>query len=157
MPPSETSKDQARWPRATVRISATWGRGGSSPAARTKSRRYLAHNFPTLSQHREARDHRPQTTVGNHEAGKDHGGPQKTTSVGSAVNELLIREGLFCPVLNLGLPDSFVDHGKRDEQLAWVGLDANGILEAVRERLARLTPPGAQPETTSGPVGAIST
>lgn len=58
---------------------------------------------------------------------------------GSAVNELLNREGLLCSMLNLGLPDSFVDHGKRDQQLAWAGLDTAGILEAIRQRQARLT------------------
>jgi 1-deoxy-D-xylulose-5-phosphate synthase len=55
---------------------------------------------------------------------------------GSAVNELLAREGITQPVLNLGLPDRFVDHGKRELQLEWVGLDADGICEAVRQRLS---------------------
>ena len=57
---------------------------------------------------------------------------------GSAVNEFLQREGLSAPVLNLGLPDRFVDHGKRAEQLAWVGLDAAGIRAAIEERLAAM-------------------
>ena len=57
---------------------------------------------------------------------------------GAAVNELLLRECKSTPVLNLGLPDDFVEHGKRDEQLAWVGLDADGILAAIQKRLTRL-------------------
>jgi 1-deoxy-D-xylulose-5-phosphate synthase len=63
--------------------------------------------------------------------------------VGSAVNELLIRENRVPKLLNLGLPDKFVDHGKRELQLEWVGLDANGMVSAVRERLggSESTPP----------------
>ena len=57
---------------------------------------------------------------------------------GSAVNELVLDEGLAVPVLNLGLPDHFIHHGKRDELLAQQGLDATGIEASVRERLKRL-------------------
>ncbi len=57
--------------------------------------------------------------------------------VGSAVNELLIRENLPCRILNLGLPDKFVEHGKRELQMEWVGLDAEGICSAVRQRLEK--------------------
>jgi len=57
---------------------------------------------------------------------------------GSAVNELLQRQALTTPVLNLGLPDTYVDHGKREEQLAWVGLDAAGVLAAIQKRLTAL-------------------
>lgn len=55
---------------------------------------------------------------------------------GAAVIECLQREAVQVAVLNLGLPDHFVDHGKREEQLAWVGLDADGILASIRKRLA---------------------
>jgi 1-deoxy-D-xylulose-5-phosphate synthase len=54
---------------------------------------------------------------------------------GAAVNECLQREALLAPVLNLGLPDSFVEHGKREEQLAWAGLDTDGVLASIRKRL----------------------
>ena len=37
------------------------------------------------------------------------------------------------PVLNLGLPDHFVEHGTREELLAQVGLDAAGILPTPEE------------------------
>ena len=57
---------------------------------------------------------------------------------GAAVNELLQRECVVMPVLNLGLPDAYVDHGKREEQLAWVGLDAAGVLAAIQKRLTGL-------------------
>jgi 1-deoxy-D-xylulose-5-phosphate synthase len=57
---------------------------------------------------------------------------------GAAVNEVLQRERVVMPVLNLGLPDAFIDHGKREEQLAWVGLDAPGVLAAIQKRLVAL-------------------
>ena len=46
---------------------------------------------------------------------------------GSAVAELLHEEGLSAPVLSLGIPDQFVNHGSREELLASIGLDAEGI------------------------------
>ncbi len=54
---------------------------------------------------------------------------------GSAVNELLMAEGVQVAVLNLGLPDAFVEHGKPAELLAECGLDAEGIQAAIRARL----------------------
>ncbi|RDB44687.1 1-deoxy-D-xylulose-5-phosphate synthase [Halomonas sp. DQ26W] len=54
---------------------------------------------------------------------------------GSAVNELLVAEGVQVEILNLGLPDSFVEHGKPAELLAECGLDAPGIEAAIRARL----------------------
>ncbi len=54
---------------------------------------------------------------------------------GSAVNECLHHHGVEKPVLNLGLPDRFVEHGRQEELLALCGLDAAGIVEAVRNHL----------------------
>ncbi len=51
---------------------------------------------------------------------------------GSAVTEALADEGISVPVVHLGLPDSFIDQGERDELLAQCGLDAAGICRAVR-------------------------
>jgi len=68
---------------------------------------------------------------------------------GAGVGELLQREGQLTPVLNLGLPDTFVDHGKREEQLAWVGLDADGVLAAIQKRLTQLNA-GRVPLEVSG-------
>jgi 1-deoxy-D-xylulose-5-phosphate synthase len=59
---------------------------------------------------------------------------------GSGVNEALSRLGLPVPVLNLGLPDRFQDHGSREELLSDAGLDTAGILAAVRQRLAGPAP-----------------
>jgi 1-deoxy-D-xylulose-5-phosphate synthase len=53
---------------------------------------------------------------------------------GSAVSEMLDRQGLsHTPQLRLGVPDVFVLHGKRDELLKQVGLDANGIARRTLE------------------------
>ncbi len=55
---------------------------------------------------------------------------------GSAVGEALAARGLSAPLLQLGLPDSFVDHGDSALLLASVGLDSAGIIAAIRRRLA---------------------
>ena len=54
---------------------------------------------------------------------------------GSAVNEVLVTQHHNVPVLNLGLPDEFVEHGGRDELLSRCGLDGPGILRAIQRRL----------------------
>ncbi len=46
---------------------------------------------------------------------------------GSAVNECLVAHGSNLPVLNLGLPDRYIEHGSREELLAEAELDADGI------------------------------
>jgi 1-deoxy-D-xylulose-5-phosphate synthase len=55
---------------------------------------------------------------------------------GAAVLETLAADGLAVAVLNLGLPDHFVEHGDPQQLLADCGLDAEGIARRVRERLA---------------------
>ncbi len=54
---------------------------------------------------------------------------------GSAVAECLAAQGQAVPVLHLGLPDRFVEHGDPALLLKQCGLDAAGILAAVRARL----------------------
>lgn len=54
---------------------------------------------------------------------------------GSAVNELLHAEGVQVEVLNLGLPDAFVEHGTPAQLLADCQLDIDGIERAIRARL----------------------
>ncbi|CAM4153243.1 1-deoxy-D-xylulose-5-phosphate synthase [Bordetella tumbae] len=56
---------------------------------------------------------------------------------GSAVTELLNQEGVQMPVLQLGLPDQFIDHGDQAALLAGVGLDAAGIEHAIRVRFVQ--------------------
>jgi len=55
---------------------------------------------------------------------------------GSAVAELLAERGVTIPLLHLGLPDRFVEHGDRGELLSQCGLDAHGIAQAVSQRRA---------------------
>ena len=52
---------------------------------------------------------------------------------GSAVGEMLARESIVVPRLALGVPDEFVLHGKRDELLHEIGLDAEGIAKRTAE------------------------
>jgi len=56
---------------------------------------------------------------------------------GSAVLEALERGGRCVPVLQLGLPDRFIDQGDHGIQLASVGLDTDGIVKSVRKRLGQ--------------------
>lgn len=51
---------------------------------------------------------------------------------GSAVAEALARHGVTTPVLHLGLPDRFVEHGDSAKLLAECGLDQVGIAAAIR-------------------------
>jgi 1-deoxy-D-xylulose-5-phosphate synthase len=50
---------------------------------------------------------------------------------GSAVNECLTAAGIATRVVNLGLPDEFIEHGSPREQLAQCGLDAAGIRRTI--------------------------
>lgn len=50
---------------------------------------------------------------------------------GSAINEILAAMPDAPPVLNLGLPDRFVEHGAREELLSACGLDGEGLLRAA--------------------------
>jgi 1-deoxy-D-xylulose-5-phosphate synthase len=50
---------------------------------------------------------------------------------GSAVAEFLAANGIELPLLNLGLPDAFLEHGSREECLVMAGLDADGIRKSI--------------------------
>jgi 1-deoxy-D-xylulose-5-phosphate synthase len=60
---------------------------------------------------------------------------------GSGCAELLAELGIEVPLLLLGLPDRFVDHGDTPQLLAGVGLDATGIERSIRSRFADLLAP----------------
>ena len=53
---------------------------------------------------------------------------------GSAVLEALAQAGVVKPVLQLGLPDQFIEHGDPAKLLALQGLDAPGIEARIRQR-----------------------
>ncbi len=61
---------------------------------------------------------------------------------GAAVSEYLAEQGIVMPVLHLGLPDQFIDHGSHTQQLAATGLDSAGMLQAIERRLTLLKLPG---------------
>jgi 1-deoxy-D-xylulose-5-phosphate synthase len=53
---------------------------------------------------------------------------------GSAVSEALAAAALALPVLHLGLPDRFIEHGDPVKLMSLEGLDAIGIERSIRER-----------------------
>jgi 1-deoxy-D-xylulose-5-phosphate synthase len=59
---------------------------------------------------------------------------------GSAVGELLAAHGIEMPLLQLGLPDEFLEHATREELLAEAELDADGIRCAILTRFPSYTP-----------------
>jgi 1-deoxy-D-xylulose-5-phosphate synthase len=54
---------------------------------------------------------------------------------GSEVARALEEMGLTVPLLRLGLPDHFIDHGDQNLLLAELGLDVDGIVRQVQQRL----------------------
>ncbi len=56
---------------------------------------------------------------------------------GSHVNEVLHDLKIQTPVLNLGLPDHFQDHGSREELLAEAGLTADTLLQQINQFVDR--------------------
>jgi len=53
---------------------------------------------------------------------------------GSEIERVLAERGAHVPVLRLGLPDRFIDHGEQGQLLAELGLDKDGIVRSVRGR-----------------------
>ena len=58
---------------------------------------------------------------------------------GSAVNEALQRLRLYKPVLNLGLPDRFIEQGSQEEIYQLLGLNSAGIEQSIREFITSLS------------------
>ena len=54
---------------------------------------------------------------------------------GSAINECLQAHADSTPILNLGLPDHFLEHGNTATLLTQCGLDTNGIVHSVTKYL----------------------
>lgn len=67
---------------------------------------------------------------------------------GSAINECLAANDVRTSVLNLGLPDRFIEHGSRGDMLKDAGLDSEGILRAIEEFMNKM-------ESESKPAGRI--
>jgi 1-deoxy-D-xylulose-5-phosphate synthase len=82
-----------------------------------------------------ARNHEALVTV---EEGCAMGG------AGSAVLEALASAGVTVPVLQLGLDDTFIEHGDPARLLTLQGLDAAGIQTSITRRFAALLAPVAR-------------
>jgi len=59
---------------------------------------------------------------------------------GAAVAEALAEAGIVKPILHLGLPDRFIDHGDAGQLLANCGLDADGIATSIVQRFGKDQP-----------------
>jgi len=55
---------------------------------------------------------------------------------GAGVLEFMAEQGIKTDVITLGLPDRFIDHGDHKTLLAECGLSAEGIQNAIAERMA---------------------
>ena len=51
------------------------------------------------------------------------------------MNEYLLGLNTNLKVLNLGLPDEFIEHGDQEQQKILNGLDAAGIEKSIEEKL----------------------
>lgn len=60
---------------------------------------------------------------------------------GSAVCELFAERGIVKPILNLGIPDIYIEHGSRRQQMEAAGLDSASIESRILDRLRQLTKP----------------
>jgi 1-deoxy-D-xylulose-5-phosphate synthase len=58
---------------------------------------------------------------------------------GAAVNEFLASQGIVIPVLNLGLPDVFLNHGKHSDLLDACGLSSDAMVNTIQQRLEKIT------------------
>ncbi len=52
---------------------------------------------------------------------------------GSGINEILAANKVMIPVLNLGLPDNYIEHGSRNDCLAMAGLDIDTVRTRIEE------------------------
>ena len=57
---------------------------------------------------------------------------------GSAVNEFLAQAQIIKPILNLGLPDTFMHQATHAQMLEACGLDANGIQKSIEKAWLKL-------------------
>ena len=78
-----------------------------------------------------------------------------TGGAGSGVNALLALHGIATPILNLGIPDQFVEHGSHEKQCSWAGLDEEGVLFAITERLNTLQHFKVRAEPVNVEIGSV--
>ena len=61
---------------------------------------------------------------------------------GSAVAECLAAHGIAQQLLQIGIPDRYIEHAKPNQMLADCGISEQGIESAIKERLALLLKQG---------------
>lgn len=57
---------------------------------------------------------------------------------GSAISEFLHQQGIQTQLLVIGLPDQFIKHGTQDEIRQELGLDAVGLEQRIRDKIAQM-------------------
>lgn len=77
---------------------------------------------------------------------------------GSGVNEFINHASIDTAIINLGLPDYYVEHGKPAELLHECNLDCQGILDAIKNKLDQLNIKSmAAIESTTTPAESVTT
>ena len=64
-----------------------------------------------------------------------------TGGFGDGVASWLLENGFSGTLKRIGLPDTFVEHGSRDQILTMLGLDANGIAKTIQEMVTKKEKP----------------
>ncbi|HET8553395.1 MAG TPA: 1-deoxy-D-xylulose-5-phosphate synthase [Rhodanobacteraceae bacterium] len=62
---------------------------------------------------------------------------------GTGVAECLAAHGVTLPILHLGLPDAFLEHGSREEVLTMAGLDIDQLRQTIVARFPEVRPANA--------------
>jgi 1-deoxy-D-xylulose-5-phosphate synthase len=75
----------------------------------------------------------------------------RTSGIGSAVSQLLRDRGVEVPVRNIGVPERFLDQGKRAEVLVECGLTAQDISRSIVEAMALRTDADQEDEASLTP------
>jgi 1-deoxy-D-xylulose-5-phosphate synthase len=140
------------WGKGVVRRESTIGTDTSMARAETRAQRVAILAFGTLlhpalaaaqlldATVADMRFVKPLDVVLVRELARTHGAFVTLEEgcieggAGSAVLECLAEAGIHMSVLQLGLPDEFVEHGEPGKLLAMLGLDAAGIERSIRQR-----------------------
>jgi 1-deoxy-D-xylulose-5-phosphate synthase len=75
---------------------------------------------------------------------------------GSAINEALVAADVRMPILNIGIPDRFIEHGSREDCLVSAGLDRASLERRILQWWQALAPAGLGQSRSRGRFGALS-